>query len=352
MTLFSIKFNKDRGRYKIEMHFSKTLIGKVVLITGATGMIGSQLVKKLAKESDVKIIALYRNENKKNEVFTDLVGDNIEWICCDVTKFFNITSPVDYIIHTAGVTGGSKQHVDFPMRTIATAIDGTRNMLEIARKKKVLGFVFLSSLEVYGTTDYAIHSIQEDEGGYVNPISVRSSYSESKRLCETMCAAYFKQFCVPAKVVRLAPTYGLGAYYTDNRVLCEFARCIIEGKDIVLRSTGDTVRNYCDVEDAVNAIICVMLKGKAGEAYNIANMETEISIKELAERFIALYPDSGSHIKFDIPKDITTLGYNKTVKIRLDSRKLMTLGWRPQCGTDKMIRHLVDAMRTVMQCNE
>lgn len=326
------------------------LQGSTILVSGATGMIGSQIVEALVQlnreqQANITMVALYRNMAKRDEMFSHYIDEpGIIWLCQDVASPVSYDGSVDYIVHTAGVTGGSKQHVDLPMRTISTALNGTINLLELARDKQSKGFVYLSSLEVYGKTDFNIQSIKETDGGYIDSMAVRSSYSESKRMCETICAAYAKQYQVPAKVVRLAPTYGAGASYQDGRVLCEFARCIIEHKDIVLRSLGDTIRNYCDVSDAVKAILTVLERGVSGQAYNIANMETEISIKGLAERFIALYPEAGVSLKFDLPKDIAQLGYNQTIQIRLDTKKLESLGWKPTVDLNAMIQNLVSAM--------
>lgn len=319
------------------------LNNKTVLVSGGTGMIGSQLIRRLLEIDGVKVIGLFRNEAKRDFLFPEN-HSNLSWVKCDIGKELSIPGDLDYIVHTAGVTGGSKQHVDYPMTTINTALNGTMHMLELAKEKKVQGFVFLSSLEIYGKTASGDSFIKETDGGYIDTTSVRSSYSESKRMCETICAAYCKQFDVPAKIVRLAPTYGKGASYSDNRVLCEFARCAIEKKDIVLKSLGETVRNYCDVDDAADAILIVLTDGVKGEAYNIANMDIEVSIKQLAERVVSLYPQSGIHLKFDLAEDITKLGYNQTIKIRLDSTKLMQLGWMPHHGLDQMIINVVDAM--------
>lgn len=319
------------------------LCHKTVLVSGATGMIGSQLVRRLLDTDGVKVIGLFRNEEKRDFLFPGN-HPNLSWVKCDISEALSIPGKIDYMVHTAGVTGGSKQHVDYPMTTINTALNGTMNMLELAKEKNVRGFVFLSSLEIYGKTASGDSRIKETDGGYIDPTSVRSSYSESKRMCETICASYAKQYSVPAKIVRLAPTYGKGASYSDNRVLCEFAKCVIEKKDIVLRATGETLRNYCDSDDAAEAILTVLTDGAQGEAYNIANMDIELSIKELAERVIRLYPESGIRLRFDLAEDVTKLGYNRTVKNRLDSSKLMQLGWTPHTGLDQMIGNVVDAL--------
>ena len=328
-----------------------------VLVTGATGMIGSRVVRRLLEENrranaGISVVAHFRDEAKRNRVFADVLDEPaIHWLQADVCQPIASPVPVHYIVHGAGVTGGSRKHVDFPVRTIQTALQGTTNLLELAREHKVRGFVYMSSLEVYGKTDFSLPSIRETDGGYIDPTAVRSSYSESKRMCETLCAAYAKQYGVPAKIVRLAPTYGLGADYGDNRVLCEFARCILEKRNIVLRSTGETVRNYCDVDDAAEAILLVLDRGTVGEAYNIANPATTISVRDLAERFIALHPGSGSSLQFDLAEDATKLGYNKTIQIRLDSQKLEALGWSPRHGIDDMIGHLMEAMAASAAAN-
>lgn len=327
-----------------ELHHS------TVLVTGATGMIGSRTVRRLLDENrkadaGIAVVAHFRDAAKRDRVFADVLDDPaIRWLQADICRPLECPVPVHYVVHGAGVTGGSRKHVDFPVRTIQTALQGTTNLLELAREHAVRGFVYLSSLEVYGKTDFSLPAIRETDGGYIDPTAVRSSYSESKRMCETLCAGYAKQYGVPAKIVRLAPTYGLGADYGDNRVLCEFARCILEKRDIVLRSTGETVRNYCDVDDAAEAILLVLERGAVGEAYNIANPATAISVRDLAERFIALHPGSGAALKFDLSEDAAKLGYNKTIQIRLDSQKLEALGWAPRYGIDDLIGHLMDAM--------
>lgn len=321
------------------------LKNKAVLITGATGMIGQELVRRLIEENTkknlkIQILAHARSMEKAEKVFSeDIQKGNITLIISDIAEL-TVDTPVDYIVHTAGVTGGSKQHIDFPMRTISVAIDGTRRILNLAREKKSKGVVYLSSLEVYGNPGLD-REIAETEGGYIDPMNVRSSYSESKRLCECMCAAYAKQYGVPVVSARLTATFGPGVSYQDMRVFAQFARCIIEKKDIVLKSTGETVRNYCDVSDACEAILLLLCKGKSGEAYNIANKETEISIKEMAETFIRLFAQQDIKLVFDLSEDATKLGYQATMKNVLCPDKLMKLGWEPKYSLEDTIRRLV-----------
>lgn len=321
--------------------------GCTVLITGASGMVGSCAARTiLSRWPDARIVALDLNTEKAGSSLKEYLDDpRLTIIGQDICREIEFDGDVDYIIHTAGVTGGSKQHIDMPMRTISISLDGTVNVLEFARRKQVKGFVFTSSLEVYGKLPPEKEYVKETDGGYIDPTNVRSSYPESKRMCECICASYAKQYGVNAVIARLTATFGQGVNYSDGRVFAQFARSVIQGEDIVLRSTGETVRNYCDVRDCVTALMTLLQYGQAGEAYNIANKDTEISIRALAERFIKLFPESGTKLRFDIVEDIGKLGYNGTIRSCLAPDKLMELGWAPEHGLDDMIRSLVSSMK-------
>lgn len=328
---------------------SDCLNNSTFLITGSTGMIGQNVVNLLlslneSNKCNIKILAHARNKDKAERLFNKIHSHNFSTVICDITDL-SINENIDYIIHTAGVTGGSKQHVDFPMRTISTALDGTRKVLDLAVENNVKGLVYLSTLEVYGNSGFDKQEIFETDGGYIDTTNVRSSYSESKRMCECMCASYTKQYNIPTYIARLTSTFGYGVAYTDKRVFAQFARSVIEKNDIVLKSTGETVRNYCDAEDAATAFLYLLVKGAPGEAYNIANMNTEISIKDLAAKFIENYPESNISLKFDLNADAAKLGYNAVMKNVLNSNKLMSLGWEPKYNMDDMIKRLIDTMK-------
>lgn len=331
------------------MDFS-TLYNKTIMITGATGMIGQNIVSCIRwlneeERADITIIAHGRSEEKLKALYGEFLSDPLfKTTICDVTEL-QYDGPVDYIIHTASITGGSKQHLDFPMRTLGTAIDGTRRVLDLAMNKHCQGVVFLSSLEVYGYTGNAENNITETDGGHIDTMNPRSSYSEGKRVSECLFTAYAKQYGLPAMVARLTASFGTGVSPKDNRVFAQFAKSILAGEDIVLKSTGETVRDYCDAMDVATALLTILVAGIPGQAYNVANMDTEISIRDLAQRFIDLYPEAGSRLVFDLKEDAAKLGYNPIMRNVLDSKKLMDLGWKPQYSIDDMIRHLVESLR-------
>jgi len=287
---------------------------KTFFVTGATGLLGSILIKSLlAKKQNIRIIALARNKYNVGAGLKPAPTDpTLSFVYGDVTQKLKIDEPIDYIVHGANPTA-SKEFVTNPVETIKTIYEGTLNTLELAKEKSVKGYLYLSSLEVYMDIDTT---------------SARSCYPEGKRLAENLCASYFHEYGVNAKIARLAQTFGAGVdIEKDNRVFAQFARAAKEKKDIVLRTKGETVRNYCYTTDAITAMLWILAKGKSGEFYDVASKNTEASILELAQCF--------GKVVFDIAEDVETLGYLPTIKIILDTAKLEGLGWEPDKSIEK-----------------
>lgn len=324
------------------------LEGKKVMVTGATGLIGRTIVDTLlnwnskAKDS-IHIIALVRNEKKAKKMFADVLSEKFQLLVSDVCALEVTDIGVDYIIHTASQTS-SKAFVNEPVETIMIGLNGTKKMLDFAVANKVKGFVYLSSMEVYGcpATD---EKVNEGNSTNLDTMSVRSCYPESKRMCENLCTSYVAEYGVPAMAVRLTQTFGPGVEYNDGRVFAEFARCAIEGRNIVLNTKGETKRCYLHTKDAVNAILTVLLHGKSGEAYNAANEETYCSICEMAR----LVAEKCSEFKIDVVinegKDISQFGYAPTLKMNLDTRKLQKLGWQATINLEQMLKSMIKDMK-------
>lgn len=328
------------------------LNGKTVLVTGASGLLGSQLVKAFLccnriYNSNISVIALCRSAQNAEIAFGRLVErERFKIIISDIKKPLHIEENVDYIMHAAGITGNSKKHLTNPADTINTAVLGTYNVLEFAREKNIAGFVYFSTLEVYGQTDPEKDWIYENDYGYIDILQPRSSYKESKRLCENMCLAYNTQYGVAASIGRLALTFGPGIRDNDNRVFAQFARSVINKQDIVLKTTGETLRNHCYIRDALWALIIIMVKGARGEAYNIANQNTAMTIIDMAKMVAGLFEESKINVRIE-PDSPEKYGYTEKLKCLLNSDKLSSLGWNAEVDLKDMFIRTIKSMKGV-----
>ena len=309
------------------------LAGKTVFITGATGLIGSTVINLLAyvnrtKKLNVKILALVRDEKRARARFSEFTEDEIDFILGNVENLPSIEMSVDFIIHGASQTS-STAFMNEPVETILTAICGTKNVLELARKKNVTGMVYLSSMEVYGHPERG-HKVKEDDIGAMSPLDVRNSYPISKQQCESLCCAYAKEYQVSIMIARLTQTFGPGVNYSDNRIFAYFARCVREKEDIVLKTKGETERCYLYTADAATAILTILLSGNGGSAYNVANENTYCSIAQMAQQ---VADQGGIKVKFDI-QDERVNGYPITIYMDLDTSELRSLGWKILIGDD------------------
>ena len=179
-----------------------------------------------------------------------------------------VDDKIDHIIHCASITT-SKVMISRPVDVIRTSLNGTENLLELAKEKQVRSMVYVSSMEMYGALNLQNDQmVTEEMTGYLNPLALRSNYPESKRMCENMCVAYGTQYEVPVKIARLAQTFGAGVLPGENRVFAQFARSAMKGSDIVLHTEGKSEGNYCYTADAVRALLTILVKGENMQAYN------------------------------------------------------------------------------------
>ena len=310
-----------------------------VLVTGATGLIGQALVRRLL-ECEANVTAAVRDIEKANKLFDN--DTRINYIVSDICCLKEDISGLDYIIHAAANTS-SKAFQNDPTGIAYTSLEGTRRTLEIARKNNLKNYVYLSSMEVYGIPE-TDEKIDELHSANIDLMKPRSSYPESKRMCESMCASYHSQYGVPVNVVRLTQTFGAGVRYDDGRVFAEFARCAIEKKEIILHTKGETKRNYLYIEDAVNAILTVMLKGVRGEAYNAANESTYCSIMEMAQLVAAECAGGTISVRIE-PDSGSCYGYAPTLHMNLDTSKLSSLGWKAEKGLKEMFDIMIADMK-------
>lgn len=332
---------KDIKEFVEAFPFTSYLQGKSVLITGATGLIGSSIVKcLLALNAGMDIVIPVRNIAKAARIFGEQLGslrvvevDSLETWTKQVKEAFH------YIIHCASPTSG-KFMEEYPVETFCLAYETTLNLLKLAHETHVEGMTYISSLEYYGQVlDDKV--ITEDSQGYVDATSARSSYPLGKRAAEYLCFAFAKEYAVPVKVARLTQTFGAGVAMEDNRVFAQFARSSIESRDIILHTTGDSAKPYCYTTDAVSAILYILLKGGYGEAYNVANEETYVSIREMAELVKDVF-NPNIQVRMELND---SMGYAPVTKLRLSAQKLRSLGWQPCYDLREMFWRLIEGMR-------
>lgn len=316
--------------------------GRSILITGATGLIGSQLIRALLYCNEIhklglRVIALVRDLDKAKSI---LSNSEVEWLLGDVTQSVHVEGQVDYIVHAASITA-SKIMISNPVETIETALSGTKNMLELAKVHEAC-VIYISSMEVYGSFTEEKY-VSEEDMGYLDPLVVRSNYPLCKRMCENMCIAYYTQFGVPVRIARLSQTFGAGILKGENRVFAQFARSVIRREDIVLHTSGQSQGNYCYTRDTVAALLLLMCRGENGQAYNIANEESHTTIADMAHMVANDIASGEIKVVFDIPKE-NNYGYAAESRIKLNTSKMQALGWVPSVNLKEAYIRMISSM--------
>lgn len=323
-----------------------SLKGQRVLVTGASGMLPGAIVDALlylneTRNANIKILGLVRNLEKARRRFGHWGNDTLlELRQHDVSLPLAIHGPVDVVIHAAS-QASPKYYGQDPVGTLLPNIFGTRWLLDLARDKKSLFFLF-SSAETYGQLSADQLPVKEGVYGPLDPLNVRSCYAEAKRMAENMCASWAAQYGVRFRVVRPFHTYGPGMLLDDGRVFADFVSDVLANRNIRLFSDGTARRAYCYLSDAVMGFLTIILKGEDSHAYNLGNPDAEVSVAELAEIMVSLFPERRLKVEYLGPK-ASYLASNVS-RIVPNSDKLIQLGWKPVVSVAEGFR------RTVLSC--
>lgn len=300
------------------------LSGKNILVTGATGLIGSCVVDVLMnhKGQDYHVYASGRNEERVRQHFSEYrKSPYFHFLKYDVTE--PLKSDIDFHFIIAAASGANPVlYSTDPVGIMKGNFCGVDNLLAYGVKHNLEKFVYVSSGDVYGEGDG--REFTEDYSGYVNPLNLRSCYTSAKRATETLCVSYANQYGIDVSIARPCHTYGPYFTESDTRVYAQFIRNVLHGEDIVMKSTGEQFRSWCYVVDCANGIMHVLLKGANGEAYNIADESSNVTIKELAEMIAEI---GEKRVIIDLPSDVEKRGFNVVSKSVFSTSLLKGLGW-------------------------
>lgn len=320
------------------------LRGARILITGATGLIGScvadailQLNEEQGFEAELTLAG--RSESSMYRRFSHWGDAAFSFAVFDALVPWRNDEPFDYIVHCAS-NAHPAAYVSEPVETMLANIVGTRSLLELLKRQGFGRLLYVSSSEVYGTKELA-EPYSEDEYSYVDILNPRSCYPSSKRAAETLCAAFRAEYGVDFAVVRPGHVYGPCITEADSRAHAQFARLAAAGENIVMKSAGQQLRSYCYVVDCATAILAVLLQGVSGEAYNISNADSVVTIRQLAEMLAEL---GGVRVIFDLPSESEARGYNMMSCSALTSDKLESLGWKGCFDLKAGCEHMLEAL--------
>ena len=318
------------------------LSGCNILITGATGLIGGCLVETLMMnpKRDYQVYASGRNQARAMERFKDFSNDeSLHFIKYDVIEPLDSDIRFDYIIHAAS-NGSPNFFAQKPVEVMKSNLYGLVNLMEYGLAHGMKRMLYVSSGEVYGEGDGRVFT--EDYSGYVDCTKPRSCYPSSKRAAETLCVSYVEEYGADVVIARPCHTYGPHFTEQDNRVYAQFIRNVLRGEDIVMKSTGEQFRSWCYVVDCVSALLHILLKGKCGEAYNIADEKSNICIRELAETIARI---GGKKVVIDVPDAYEKKGFNVVTKSVFSIDKLECLGWKTFSNLECYLKNTISELQ-------
>ncbi|EPC71713.1 epimerase/dehydratase [Lacticaseibacillus paracasei subsp. paracasei Lpp126] len=321
-----------------------------VLITGASGMIGSFLVdvlmyKNLSESLNCHVYALGRSEQNARNRFDHYWEDkNFSFIRHDIVLPLNQSfENLQFIFHLASNTHPVAYATD-PIGTITTNVIGTQNLLNVATKESIKRFIFASSNEVYGENRGDVVKFSEDYCGYINSNTLRAGYPESKRCGEALCQAYLSQENVDIIIPRLTRTYGPTVKTNDSKAISQFLKNGVNNENVVLKSAGRQKYSFLYVADTVSGLLFATLLGNTGEAYNVSDSKSDVSLRNLAATIANI---SNTDVVFEEPDSTEKKGFSKATVAMLDSTKLQNMGWRAMYDISSGISRTISILKTV-----
>jgi UDP-glucuronate decarboxylase len=322
-----------------------------ILLSGATGLIGSFFIDVIMEKNNsqglnCKVYALARHEERAKKRFSYCYKNKLfQFVPYDINEPLRNQEikKAGYILHLASNTHPIAYSTD-PIGTITTNIIGLKNLLDFSVEHNADRFVFSSSNEIYGENCGDVEKFNEKYCGYIDCNTLRAGYPESKRCGEALCQAYIKQRNLDIVIARLTRSYGPTLLENDTKALSQFIHRAISGKDIILKSAGNQFYSYTYVADAVSGLLTVLLCGETGEAYNVADDASDITLKNLAN---IVAQACGKNVIYEIPDIKEAAGYSTATKARLDSEKLKKKGWNAVYDIKTGIERTIDILKEI-----
>lgn len=327
--------------------------GKNILITGATGMLGTYLIDLLLvlqKEKNLcfTIIAVARNKERFKERFSAYSANkNLVFMQHDVNNPFSDSKykKADYIFYFSSNTHPIS-YAESPISTILTNVIGLDNFLRYASDATTSRFIYASSVEIYGENRGDTEKFSEEYCGYIDCNTLRAGYPEGKRVGEALCQAYIKQKNLDIVIPRLSRIYGATMLLSDSKVSSQFIKNALRGEDIILKSDGSQFYSYTYIADAINAVLHCLFFGKKGEAYNVSASDGDVHLKDFAELLAGIAHTS---VKYKIPEETEKQGFSKTTHAVMDSEKIQSLGWKSRYPLKDGIERTISICRSIAQ---
>lgn len=317
------------------------LKGKKILLSGGTGLIGTYIkdmfvLLNTKYDLNLQLYILARNISEY------VSNDVVKYIKHDVSLALDIDVIFDFIIHAASNTH-PVLYAKEPVNTITTNILGTLNLLKLSINNPNCRFLLLSSVEIYGDdTNHLTNGFAESDYGYLDCNTSRAGYCESKRLCESLCQSFKSQYGIDVVINRLCRSYGPTLRKDDSKALSQFLRNGLNKENIILKSKGEQYYSYIYASDAACSVIFLLLNGKSGEAYNVADKKSNIHLKDLAN---IIAEACNTDVVFDLPSETELKGFSKAQTAILDSTKINNVGFKACYSIEDGIKRTLDILR-------
>lgn len=328
----------------------KLLSNKTILITGASGLLGSYFIdlimyRNYKYHDNIRLIAVSRDEAEAKIRFQTYWEEmHFQYLKHNVNESFPVEAEADYVIHAASNTHPVLYATD-PIGTITANVEGTRKVLDYAIACKAQRVLFLSSVEIYGENRGDVEYFDEEYCGYIDCNTLRAGYAEGKRLGEALCQAYRQAHNVDIVIPRLSRIYGPTMRLSDSKAIAQFIKKGIAEEDIVLKSKGNQLYSYTYVADAVMALLYCLLYGEDGQAYNVSADESDITLKHLAE---LIATKANTKVVYELPDEVEQAGYSKATKALMKNDKLKQLNWRSMYNIRTGICETMDILKDIL----